>query len=188
MTARKNGLGSCPETGWRRAGTGRRPVRRRACSPFMAARPRCPNAMSPAAVVSAGDHRLLSQRLSGPAVLCGRTADRPWAFGGVTQDIVPRLLRMFPATTVKELKAPLSGTFVILFDREGYSRSLQGDVANPPHRLLHLPQVSQNDRPAAEFAEIERRCRAASESRCNWLSGERGSATEERSWVRELRS
>ena len=61
-------------------------------------------------------------------------------------DIVPRLLKDVPGQpSAEELKADrYRARFVIVFDRAGYTRGvLEGDVADSPHRLHHLPQVSQ---------------------------------------------
>ena len=61
-------------------------------------------------------------------------------------DIVPRLLKDVPGQpTVEESKADrYRARFVILFDREGYSPEFFKEMwQNPPHRLHHLPQVSQ---------------------------------------------
>ena len=53
---------------------------------------------------------------------CGRTADRPWAFGGVRSDIVPRLLKEVPGQpTVGTQGRPLSSTLRDPVRPEGYS-------------------------------------------------------------------
>ena len=95
-------------------------------------------------------------------------------------DIVPRLLKDVPGQpTVEKLKADrYRARFVILFDREGYSPEFFKEMWQT-HRIACIAyhKYPKNDWPAAEFAEIETTLPGGSESRCNWLSGERGSAT-----------
>ena len=81
----KMGRATVPRLAGGRAGTGWRLVCRRARSPLSWQPDRAAQTLClPTAIVPAGDHRLLGQRHLGPAVLRGRTADRPRAAGGVT--------------------------------------------------------------------------------------------------------
>ena len=179
--APQHGPGCCPETGWRASRTGRHLVRRRACSPLSWPSNRAaPTLCLPPAVVSAGDHRLLGQRCSGPAVLCGRTADRPWAFGGVAQ--------RHRAASAQGCSRPADrggaqgdryrSRFVILFDREGYSPEFFKEMWQT-HRIACITyhKYPKNDWPEPGSRRSKRRCRAANKFRCNWQSGARGSAT-----------
>ena len=146
----------------------------------------------PTATVPAGDHRLLGQRRSGPAVLCGRTARSTTDCWRCWRATLCRVCsRMSPASrpTPNSRPTAIAPRFVILFDREGYSPKFFKEMWQT-HRIACITyhKYPKDDWPADEFAEVEttlpngERVSLKLAERGTWI-GDRKSGL----WVRETR-
>ena len=176
----KNGPGSCPETAGGLAGTGR-PVCRRARSPLSWQPDPLPKRdVSRRRLCLRGTTDYwVNDALGQPFFAVERPIDHG-LLEALRSDIVPRLLKDVPGQpTAEELKADrYRARFVLLFDREGYSPEFFKEMWQT-HRIACITyhKYPKDDSPPPSSRRSKRRCRAASGSRCNWLSGERGSAT-----------
>ena len=148
MTARKNGLGCCPETGWR-------PAPELAGALYVDGHVRLYHGSQTALPKRYVSRQRLCMRgttdywvndiLGQPFFAVERTIDHG-LLEVLKSDIVPRLLKDVPSQpTEAELAADrYRGTLRDpVRPRRVQPGVLQGDVADPPHRLHHLPQVSQ---------------------------------------------
>ena len=151
---------------------------------IMAARPTCPNAMSRDSDCACGGPPTTGSTTpwaSRSSRSNGRSTTGCWRRCAATSCRV--CSRRSPASRRRPSSRPtaIASRFVILFDREGYSPEFFKEMwQDPPHRLHHLPQVSQGRlaRPPSS-RRSKRRCPTASRSRYHWPSGGPGSATEE---------
>ena len=126
---------------------------------IMAARPRCPNAMSPDSDCACGGPPTTGSTTSWASRSSrsnGRSTTACWR--RLRSDIVPRLLKDVPGQpTEEELEADrYRARFVILFDREGYSPEFFKEMWQT-HRIACITyhKYPKDDWPATEFAEIE---------------------------------
>ena len=153
------GRAPVPRLAGGRAGTGRRPVRRRACSPLSWQPDRLPKRyVSRQRLCLRGTTDYwVNDALGQPFFAVERPIDHG-LLEALRSDIVPRLLKDVPGQpTVEESKADrYRARFVILFDREGYSPEFFKEMWQT-HRIACITyhKYPKNDWPAAEFAEIE---------------------------------
>jgi len=144
-----------------RAGTGRRLYVDGTFASTMAARPLCPkNALSLDSDCACGGPPTTGSTISGqPFFAVERTIDHG-LLGCCAATLCRVCSRRFPASRLSELEAAAyRARFVIVFDAKGKPGVLQGDVQTHPHRLHHLPQVSQGRLGRSfELRDRKRRC------------------------------
>src|SRR5271157_4931600 len=128
------------------------------CASIMAARPRCPNAMSPDSDCACGGPPTTGSTTSWAS---RSSVERPIDHGlleVLRSDIVPRLLADVPGQpTAAELQDDrYRARFVILFDREGYSPEFFKEMWRT-HRIACITyhKYPGDDWPTDEFTELE---------------------------------